>query len=64
MRELSPMQEAIVRAAARGERTRDMAHHWDVSMETIRTQRQVVLRKLRASSMAHAVAIYLRSNDE
>lgn len=54
---LSPRELLVLRLAAAGKTTPEIAAELEVSRHTVISQRRYVLRKLDAATMAHAVAI-------
>jgi DNA-binding CsgD family transcriptional regulator len=58
--DLSPRQEAVLRLAADGLTTQEMAERLDLAPETIETHVRNAMAKLSADSRTHAVATALR----
>lgn len=58
--ELSPTELKVLQHAANGLTMRETAEATKRSQNTINSQRDMILRKLQARNIAHAVAIGLR----
>jgi len=56
---LSPRQEQIVKLIAKGKTDKEIADSVAIKKNTVGSHVRAILQKLRASSRAHAVAIFL-----
>lgn len=58
---LSPREREVLTMLSRGDRFKEIAHHLDVSIETVRTHARRVYDKLHVRSRTEAVVKFLRS---
>lgn len=58
---LSPRQREVLALMSSGLRAKQIADRMGVSYGTVRTHTQAILRRLKARSLPHAVAIGMRS---
>ncbi len=58
---LTPREREVLGLLAAGKRAQAIAHHFVVSLPTVRTQVRAVLGKLEVSSQLEAVALYRRA---
>lgn len=62
--QLTQRQIEVLESAMRGETAKETAARYGIAFGTVRATRAHILMKLRARSMAEAIAIYLGANDE
>lgn len=58
---LTPREEEVIALIAEGLTHREIAYCLDITTWTVRAHRGNAVRKLRASSTEHAVAMFVRS---
>ncbi len=61
---LSPMQQQTLILAAAGLSTEEIADAQVLATETVKHHRKIILKKLGARNITHAVALFLTSHDD